>query len=179
MTLPSFTRLSFLAVLTLAACKGDKVQPDAAGGKADSALTLEQREAKRAKDNAMNYAKRQQSFADSVLGNTASAAKVAEKFGKQAEVGSVKLRDAVAAYVAKTPECFKNGRDVDPYLAGTASFYVHMSVVGSDVVRVQESTWTSQAGNIVDKCFNDAARKWKFDMGLTKPGHFVVQVQFK
>ena len=68
---------------------------------------------------------------------------------------------------------------MDPYLAGTVTFYVHMSVVGSDVVRVQKSEWTSQAGTITDKCFNDAAVKWKFPMGMAKQGKYLLQVQFK
>ncbi|MFA6168800.1 MAG: hypothetical protein WC700_19405, partial [Gemmatimonadaceae bacterium] len=69
--------------------------------------------------------------------------------------------------------------EVDPYLAGTVTFYIHMSVVGSDVVRVQKSEWTSQAGNMADKCLTEAATKWKFPMGMAKQGQYLLQVQFK
>ncbi len=173
MRLTRLTALSLLAVITAAACGGDKVQPE--GDDANSALTPEQREAKNVED----YQKRQASFADSVLGNAKSVAEVAKGYGTGVEVGSVQLRDSLTKFVEATPQCFKNARDVDPYLAGTVTFYIHMSVVGSDVVRVQTSEWTSQAGNVADKCFNDAATTWKFPMGLSKQGHYLVQVQFK
>lgn len=173
MKLIRLTTLSLLATFALAACRGDKVQPDAAG--ADSTLTDEQRVAKSAEE----YKKRQASFADSVLGNARSVTEVAKSYGKGVEVGSVQLRDSLMKYVAATPQCFKNARDVDPYLAGTVTFYIHMSVVGSDVVRVQTSEWTSQAGTMADKCLTDAATKWKFPMGVAKQGQYVLQVQFK
>jgi hypothetical protein len=168
------TRTTLLVVLALAACSGEKVQP-ADTGAADAHLTREQQEAKSIAD----YKKRQAAFADSVLQTVTPTAKIVEKLGKQYAVGNVKMRDALLAYVGKTPQCYRDGKGVDPYLAGTVSFYIHMSVVGSDVVRVQESQWTSPAGNITDKCFNDAARQWKFEMGIAKQGHYILQVQFK
>lgn len=173
MTLIRLSTLSLLATLTLAACGGDKVQPDGEG--ANSTLTDEQREAKSAED----YKKRQASFADSVLGNARSVTDVAKGYGKEIQVGSVQMRDSLMKYVEASPQCFKNARDVDPYLAGTVTFYIHMSVVGSDVVRVQTSEWTSQAGNMADKCLTEAATKWKFPMGMAKQGQYVLQVQFK
>ncbi|MDP1859143.1 MAG: hypothetical protein Q8K82_10750 [Gemmatimonadaceae bacterium] len=173
MKLIRLTTLSLLATLALAACGGDKVQPDGEG--ADSAMTDEQRVAK----NAEEYKKRQAVFADSVLGNARSVTDVAKSYGKGVEVGSVQLRDSLMKYVETVPQCFKNARDMDPYLAGTVTFYIHMSVVGSDVVRVQTSEWTSQAGNMAEKCLNDAATKWKFPMGVAKEGQYVLQVQFK
>ena len=173
MKLIRLTTLSLLAALSLAACGGDKVQPDGEG--ADSALTAEQREAKSAEE----YKKRQATFADSVLGNARSATEVAKGYGKGVEVGNVQMRDSLLKFVEAAPQCFKNARDVDPYLAGTVTFYIHMSVVGSDVVRVQTSQWTSQAGNMADKCLTEAATKWKFPMGMARQGQYVLQVQFK
>lgn len=173
MTLIRLTTLSLLATFSLAACGGDKVQPDGEG--ADATLTAEQREAK----NVEEYKKRQASFADSVLGNARSATEVAKGYGKGVEVGNIQMRDTLMKHVEATPQCFKNARDVDPYLAGTVTFYIHMSVVGSDVVRVQTSEWTSQAGNMADKCLTEAATKWKFPMGMAKQGQYVLQVQFK
>jgi hypothetical protein len=167
------TRIVLFAVLTLAACSGDKVQP--ADTSAASALTPEQQEAKTAAD----YKKRQAAFADSVLQTVTPTPEIVKKLGKGFSVGGPVLRDSLLAYIAKSPQCYQDGKRVDPYLAGTVSFFIHMSVVGSDVVRVQESQWTSQAGNIADKCFNDAALKWKFGMGISKPGAYILQVQFK
>ncbi|MBA4070591.1 MAG: hypothetical protein C0497_01970 [Gemmatimonas sp.] len=173
MKLTRLTTLSLLAALSLAACGGEKVQPE--GESTDVSLTPEQREAKSVEE----YQKRQASFADSVLGNARSVTDVAKSYGTGVEVGSVQMRDSLMKYVAATPQCFKNARDMDPYLAGTVTFYIHMSVVGSDVVRVQTSEWTSQAGTVADKCFNDAATNWKFPMGMAKQGQYVLQVQFK
>lgn len=168
------TRFSLLAVLTLAACGGEKVQP-ADSSAAVATMTPQEREAKAAEE----YKARQKAFADSVLQTVAPTTKVVEKLGKGYAVGSLAMRDSLVSFIGKTPKCYVDGKDVDPYLAGTVSFFVHMSVVGSDVVRVQESQWTSQAGNITDKCFNDAARAWKFPMGMAKQGAYILQVQFK
>lgn len=167
------TRIALLAVLTLAACSGEKVQP--ADTSAAAALTPEQEEARTAAD----YKKRQAAFADSVLQTVTPTTKIVQKLGKGYAVGGPQLRDSLLAFIAKTPQCYKDGKSVDPYLAGTVSFFINMNVTGSDVVRVQESQWTSQAGNITDKCFNDAALKWKFGMTVSKPGAFILQVQFK
>ncbi|HEY3286290.1 MAG TPA: hypothetical protein VGJ96_04120 [Gemmatimonadaceae bacterium] len=167
------TTLSLIALLTAAACGGDKVKPD--GDSADAALSPEQREIKQAEE----YRKRQAAFADSVLGSAKSVSEVAKNYGPNVQVGSVQMRDSLLKYVQASPQCFKNGREIDPYLAGTATFYIHMSVVGSDVVRVQTSQWTSQAGTVVDKCFNELTPKWKFPMGMAKQGQYLLQVQFK
>ena len=168
------TRITLLALLAISACSRDKVNPADTSG-AEAALTPEQQEAKSAED----YKKRQAAFADSVLQTVTPTTKIVERLGKGVAVGSLVLRDSLLTFVAKAPQCFQNGKGVDPYLAGTVTFFIHMSVVGSDVVRVQESRWTSQAGNITDKCFNDAARLWKFGMGVSKPGGYILQVQFR
>ena len=168
------TRTTLLAVLALAACSGDKVQP-ADSGSAGSALTHEQQEAQKIED----YKKRQAAFADSVLQTVTPTTKLVEQLGKQYAVGNLEMRDSLLVFVGRTPQCYRDGKGVDPYLAGTVSFYIHMSPVGSDVVRVQKSEWTSQAGNITDKCFNDAARQWKLGMGIAKQGNYILQVQFK
>ena len=54
-----------------------------------------------------------------------------------------------------------------------------MSVIGSDIGRVQESKWTSAAGNIADACFNEQMKIWKFDATFGKPAAYIVQIQFK
>ncbi len=126
------------------------------------------------------YRKAQQRYADSVLNQTSSAAEVVKKLGGDYAVGSVRLRDTLALLAEKSG-CFLEGRKTDPYLAGTVSFFVFMSVVGSTSVYVQENAtkWTSQAGNIVNSCLNVAARNWKFDPSYGKPASYITQVQFK
>jgi len=174
MKLNRLTTLSLFAMLAVAACSREKVQP-ADDASANAALDPEQREAKQAEA----FRAKQQAFADSVLGNSASTKQVVAKLGKEYAVGNIQLRDSLVKWVERTPQCFKDAKAVDPYLAGTVTFRIHMSVAGSDNVRVQESTWTSQAGTIADKCFNDQAVKWKFPMGMAKQGMYLLQVQFK
>ncbi len=126
------------------------------------------------------FKKKQAAFADSVLQTAPNAKKVAEKLGKKYEVGSVLLRDTVA-FLARDPKraCFDKGKKLDPYLAGTVSFWVNMSVVGSDVIRVEESTWTSKAGELVDECLLESAKSWKFSPAFGAPNAYIVQVQFR
>ena len=168
------TRTIAIAALALAACSGEKVQP-ADSNAAEAALTPAEKEAR----TVAEYKKRQAAFADSVLNTVTPTTKVVEKLGKGYAVGTLAMRDSLVAFVGRTPQCYRDGKGVDPYLAGTVTFAIHLSVIGSDIIRVQESQWTSQAGNISDKCFNDAARQWKLPMGMAKQGWYVLQVQFK
>ena len=126
------------------------------------------------------YKKKQADFADSVIRSAPNAKKVAEKLGQKYEVGSVMLRDSIAV-LARDPKlaCYDKGKKLDPYLAGTVSFWVNMSVVGSDVIRVQESTWTSKAGDLVDECLLGASKAWKFSAAFGAPNAYIVQVQFR
>jgi hypothetical protein len=161
------------SVLALAACGGgDKSKDDdtaAAQAKIRaSALSPE------------DYRIKQKAFADSVL-NTASPTKsIVERLGKGYDVGSIRLRDTVAMLAAdKKSDCFGVGRKTDPYLAGTVTFLININLIGSDLVQVQESNWTSPAGNTVVACLNQLAKDWKFDPTFGKPAHYMVQVQFK
>lgn len=156
-----------LSVLALAACGGD------------NAKDAEQAQTKAKQVSPDEYRKQQQSYADSVL-NAASPAKVVvEKLGHGYDIGPVRMRDTVALLASSQTQCFQNGRKADPYLAGTVSFFVHMNPAGSDVIHVQESSWTSSAGNIVEACLNEASRPWKLDATFGKPATYIVQVQFK
>lgn len=166
MTLNPTKILLLLALLATAACAKDK-------GKDDEEKTP-------VNQTPEQYRVRQQAFADSVLNASSSAKSVVDKLGKGYAIGSVTMRDTVAFLASDTTaKCFKVGRSTDPYLAGTVSFWVNMNVTGSDVIRVQKSEWTSTAGNIVDACLNQLAKKWKFDSNLGKPAAYIVQVQFK
>ena len=160
-------RLFAVATLLTAACGGDSKEAAPPADKVPDAAVA-----------ADAYRKAQQAYADSVLNATSTAADVVKKLGKDYAVGSVRLRDSLAALSTRT-ECFLKGRESDPYLAGTVSFFVFMSVVGSNVVRVHESQWTSAAGNIVDSCLNLASKDWKFDSSFGTPASYISQVQFK
>jgi hypothetical protein len=159
------------ALVMAAACGGDAAdkKPAANGGAAPAPGQTPD-----------EYRKAQQRYADSVLNQTSSAAEVVKQMGGDYAVGSVRLRDTLALLAEKSG-CFLEGRKTDPYLAGTVSFYVFMSVVGSTAVYVQENAtkWTSQAGNIVNSCLNVAAKNWKFDPSFGKQASYITQVQFK
>ncbi len=159
-------RTLLLSMLALAAC----------GGR-DKPKTEEETKAAAVSPEA--YRQKQVAFADSVLNRTSSAKIVAEKLGKGYDVGSVRLRDTLSVLAGAKTQCFQNARKADPYLAGTVSFFIHMNITGSDVVHVQESQWTSAAGNIVDACLNEASRAWKLDATFGAPNAYIVQVQFK
>jgi len=171
MTLNRPIVLSVLAMLAMAACSREKVKPSDADTAAESDA--------RARKAVQEYKTRQTAFADSVLQSASSTRQVVDKLGKAYEVGSLPMRDSLVQWVRRTPECYANGKALDPYLAGTVTFRIHMSVVGSDNVRVQESSWTTKAGGMVETCFNEAAAKWKFPMGMAKQGMYLLQVQFK
>ena len=160
--------IALTATALLAACGGDKTTADEDGKKPESAVPI------------TDFRKQQEKFADSVLSHTEVSSKVVEKLGKGYQVGSLRLRDSVAL-LARDAGCFVRARETDPYLAGTVTFWVNMSVIGSDLIQVQEpnSKWTSQAGNLVVACLNQAARKWKFNDSFGKPGGYIVQVQFR
>ena len=167
----SNTRLTYLlisSVFVLAAC-GDTSKDDAASKPpATAAISPDE------------YRKRQQAFADSVLNTSKPVAKVVEQLGKGYAVGPVALRDTLAS-LAQNTNCFKTGRNTDPYLAGTVSIFAHMAVIGVDLIQVQRSDtkWTSAAGELVNACLETEMKKWKLDMSFGKPAAYIVQVQFK
>jgi hypothetical protein len=164
-------RLSFAALMVLmAACGGGDKAPEASASKAaaDSALA----------SDAVAFRAQQQKYADSIFNSAASARDVAKRLGATYEVGSVRLRDTVAMLTDKA-DCLKKARAIDPYVSGVATVWVNMSVIGSDVIRVQESNWTSVAGNAVTACINEAAKGWKFNSSFGTPKAYLVQLQFK
>ncbi len=164
--------LAPLVVIALfAACTGEKDPKSAANAPAGPPVAV-------ADTNPDAYRKAAQAFGDSILNTASSAKQIADKLGKNYAVGSVRLRDTLALLASKT-KCHETGRQTDPYLAGTVSFYVFMSVVGSNIVRIQESQWTSGAGKIVDDCLNAAAANWKLDVSFGPPKEYITQAQFK
>lgn len=167
------TRVAIVTLLAVAACNsGDKKEP-----LSDGEVQLKISTTALSPDD---YRKKQEAFADSVLNTTSSSKDLVDKLGKAYAVGGTRLRDTVAMLASeKKADCFGVGRKIDPYLAGTVSFWVNMNRIGSDVVRVQESKWTTPAGNTVDACLNQAAKDWKFDTTFGAPAAYIVQVRFK
>ena len=167
-------RMMMLSLLALAACGGDKKKDDD-----DDAEAAKKTRAAAGELSVADFQKKQAAFADSVLNASSSPKQLVQKLGKGYDVGPVRLRDSVAYLAGTKTDCFQKARKEDPYLAGTVSMFVNIGVIGSDVVRVQESSWTSIAGNLVDACLNTEAKTWKFDATFGKPAAYIVQVQFK
>jgi UDP:flavonoid glycosyltransferase YjiC (YdhE family) len=158
--------LSLLVLAASVACGGD------------SAKSASETEAAVPSTPIADFKKQQEHFADSVLNSASSAKDIAKKLGDKYDVGSTRMRDSLAVLAAKSP-CFAVGQRVDPYLAGTVTFWVNMSRIGTDVIRVQEATWTSPAGKYVEACLNQEAKKWSFDNSFALPKAYLVQAQFK
>lgn len=116
--------------------------------------------------------------ADSLLKSTKPTGQVVKDLGTEYLEAPPALRDSLAVLSAKAG-CFATGRGADPFLAGTAQFFVYTSSAGSEIVRVEKSSWTSEAGNVVNACLNLAAKDWKFGTEYGKSGVLVAQVQFK
>ena len=173
MNVKVLTMLSLLSLFSLAACSSDKKKDDDEDGGAKKSA------APAGEVSVADYQKKQAAFADSVLNASKSSKALVQKLGKGYDVGSVRLRDSVAYLAGTKTDCFQKARKEDPYLAGTVSMFINIGVVGSDLVRVQEGSWTSFAGNLVEACLNTEAKNWKFDATFGKPAAYIVQVQFK
>ena len=137
------------SLLLLAACRSD-IANDESDPTHAGALSPDQ------------YRKRQQVIADSLLATARPVEKIVEQLGPGYAVGSKALRDTVTTLALNT-DCFRNGRNTDPYLAGVVNIVVRMSVSGTDLVRVKMAAtrWTSAAGDLVNACLNSEMKKWR------------------
>lgn len=147
------TTVALLALATLAACGGDTSEDEA-------------EEAPSAQVTPEEYAKRQQAFADSIIKSAKAPEKLVEELGKGYAVANAALTDSLKSRLVAS-DCFKKGQEIDPYLGGSVSFMLHMSIVGVDAAYVQDSKWSSPAGNVVNSCLNAQAKGWK--IGRTGP----------
>jgi hypothetical protein len=123
------------------------------------------------------YGKSRQVFADSVLKAAKPASEVVKDLGDEFVEASPRLVDSLTT-ASNLTDCFETGRKVDPYLAGTVSYSVDLGEMGSTLVQIQQSQWTSTAGNIVHACLQLAARAWKFGPEFGTAGRQVAQVKF-
>jgi hypothetical protein len=124
------------------------------------------------------YGKSRAVYADSVLRTAKPASEVVKDFGAEYLEATPRMVDSLTTLSSLT-DCFETGRRLDPYLAGTVSYSVYMSSVGSTLIQIQQSKWTSLAGNVVNACLNLAAREWAFGTEFGRAGRQVAQVQFK
>jgi hypothetical protein len=161
-----FHRILLCSLVALGACEGDRSRAEVG-----------------ASVNAMSpaeYRRRQETFADSVLRAAKSVSALVEQLGEGYAVGSPALRDTIAA-LARQSDCFQAGRRNDPYLAGAVSVFVKMTTAGADRVQVQEASWTSKAGDMVNVCLNQAMKNWKLGRVARFAGAvgYLVQVRFR
>jgi hypothetical protein len=159
-------RALLCSLLAVAACAADRSRDSVA----NAATAMSPAE----------YHRRQQAFADSVLRAAKPARATVEQLGEGYAEGSAALRDTITA-LALHSDCFQNGRRNDPYLAGAVNVVVNMARAGADRVQVQESKWTSKAGDMVNVCLNQAMKGWKLRRvaKFGEPAGYIVQVQFR
>ncbi len=159
------TALLALALTSLVACssKDEEEEADSAGAAAVQPPSNE------------DYAARQQSFVDSLIKTTPTPQQLAVSLGAGYVAAPAELADSVTARIAKS-DCFDKGREIDPYLGGTIHVMAHVSVIGVDNAYVQDSKWSSAAGNIVNSCLNGQAKSWK--LGRLAPMNFAYLVRY-
>jgi hypothetical protein len=107
------------------------------------------------------------------------AREVVARMGKGYELGSPMLRDSVISLARQSGCHSRLTVGTDRTLSGSVAIWVNMGIIGSDVIRVLDSRWSSTDGSVVDTCLTEQARNWRFDSSFGKPGGYVVQVLFK
>jgi hypothetical protein len=77
--------------------------------------------------------------------------------------------------------CYQEfGQKVDPSLSGGVAMVVTVESNAISDARVQDDSWSSQAGKAVNNCLNSkAANAWKQAAGSVRPGKYVVQLSFR
>jgi hypothetical protein len=123
------------------------------------------------------YGKSREVHADSVLNAARPVSEIVKDLGADYLEASTKMIDSLSVLSART-DCFATGRSIDPYLAGTVSYSVYMSKIGSTLIQIELSKWSSLAGNVVHSCLNLAAKAWHFGPEFGTRGRQVAQVKF-
>ena len=90
------------------------------------------------------------------------------------------LLDAVEREQSVSQFCFTEfGKKSDPGLRGNVTMAVRVGGSGINDVRVASSAWSGKAGDAVNRCLNERARRaWKLAPGAVKPGRYSVQLTF-
>lgn len=76
--------------------------------------------------------------------------------------------------------CYQEfGQKVDPSLSGGVAVVVTVGSAGISGARVANDSWSSRAGDNVNRCLNErAASAWKLAGGTVPPGKYVVRMSF-
>lgn len=90
------------------------------------------------------------------------------------------LLDAVQREQAFSRFCYSEfGQKADPSLRGNVAMVVTVGSSGITDARVSDSKWSGSAGNAVNRCLNDKAKRaWKLTPGAVSPGRYAVQLSF-
>lgn len=90
------------------------------------------------------------------------------------------LLDAVQREQAFSRFCYSEfGQKADPSLRGNVAMVVTVGSGGITDARVSDSNWSGSAGNAVNRCLNDKAKRaWKLTPGAVSPGRYAVQLSF-
>ena len=90
------------------------------------------------------------------------------------------LMAAVEREQAFTRFCYREfGLKNDPSLAGGVAMIVTVGSTGVTDARVENDSWSSQAGSGVNRCLNErATMAWKLSPGSVAPGRYVVPLRF-
>ena len=90
------------------------------------------------------------------------------------------LMAAVSREQSFTQFCYQEfGQKADPTLRGGVAMVVTVSDDGISDARVENDSWTSDAGSAVNRCLNERAKDaWRLGRGAVRPGKYVVNLTF-
>jgi hypothetical protein len=169
MRLQSFARIAAsFAVLAAAACSSDKPDDTTTLGGASM-------------DTAMAEWKARQRSADSLISAAPSERAIVEQLGASVyKEAQPEVREAVLRESEKTRDCYTNARrDLDPNLSTVLYILANFGAAGWDLVRVEKSNFTSDAGLAVNACINSRAKtEWKLPMRGVRPGAHIVKIVY-
>lgn len=91
------------------------------------------------------------------------------------------LMTAVQREQAFSRFCYQEfGQKSDPQLAGNVAMVVSIGSGGVSDATVGNDSWSSNAGQAVNRCLNQRAKlAWKVEPGVVRPGKYVVQLSFR
>ena len=90
------------------------------------------------------------------------------------------LMEAVSRERTFSRFCYQEfGQKVDPTLTGGVALVVTVGASGINDAKVASDTWSSNAGNAVNRCLDQrAASAWKLTGGTVPAGKYVVRMTF-
>lgn len=90
------------------------------------------------------------------------------------------LQDAVTREQSSAQFCYVEfGKKSDPGLRGNVAMAVTVAQSGVTDAKVASSAWSGGAGNAVNRCLNERAKRaWKLAPGAVKPGKYAVRLSF-